>query len=54
LTPGAIILLHDGGKKREKSLAITEAVILAARNKGLTIVPVGTLLGIPSNTTTIK
>jgi peptidoglycan/xylan/chitin deacetylase (PgdA/CDA1 family) len=43
--PGAIILLHDGWPKSDKSLAITEAVIKAAREKGIEIVTVGELLG---------
>jgi peptidoglycan-N-acetylglucosamine deacetylase len=49
IRPGAILLLHDGGVKREKTIAITEAVIKAAREKGYSIVPVGQLLGIPAN-----
>jgi len=44
LKPGAIILLHDGWPKSEKSLAITEAVLNAAQEKGLKIVTVGELL----------
>jgi len=44
LRPGAIILLHDGWPKSEKSLKIAEAVIKAAKEKKLEIVPVGELL----------
>ncbi len=43
--PGAIILLHDGWPKSDKSLAIAEAVIKGAKEKGLEIVTVGELLG---------
>lgn len=46
LQPGAVILLHDGWPKSEKSLEITKAVIKAAKEKGLEIVPLGELLGI--------
>jgi peptidoglycan/xylan/chitin deacetylase (PgdA/CDA1 family) len=45
LKPGAIILLHDGWPKSDKSLAITEAVLKAAKEKGYEVVTVGQLLG---------
>jgi peptidoglycan/xylan/chitin deacetylase (PgdA/CDA1 family) len=44
LEPGAVILLHDGWPKPDKSLAITEAVLKAAKDQGLELVPVGELL----------
>lgn len=47
IKPGAILLLHDGGTKRDKSLAITEAILKTAQQEGFQIVPVGTLLKIP-------
>ncbi len=43
--PGAIILLHDGWPKSDKSLAITEAVLKAAKEKGYEVVTMGKLLG---------
>ncbi len=46
IRPGAVILLHDGWPKSDKSLAITEAVIKAAKEKGFAIVTAGELLGI--------
>jgi peptidoglycan-N-acetylglucosamine deacetylase len=46
IKPGAIFLLHDGGNKREKSLQITEALIVAAQKQGYEIVPVGELLSL--------
>ena len=48
IKPGAIFLFHDGGRKREKTLALTEAVILAAKEKGYEIVTAGELLAWPT------
>lgn len=45
IKPGAILLFHDGWPKADKSLALTEAVLKAAQEKGYKIVPVGQLLG---------
>ena len=45
IQPGAIILLHDGWPKSDKSLAIAEAVLKAAKEKGLEVVPVSRLFG---------
>jgi peptidoglycan/xylan/chitin deacetylase (PgdA/CDA1 family) len=45
IKPGAIILLHDGWPKSQKSLDITKAVIEAAKDQGFEIVTVGELLG---------
>ena len=46
--PGAILLMHDGGgKSREKTLRITEAVLREAGRKGLKSVRLDELLGIP-------
>jgi peptidoglycan-N-acetylglucosamine deacetylase len=47
IKPGAILLLHDGGSKRERSLALTEAVLKAAKENGYEIVTVGELIGSP-------
>lgn len=44
IEPGAIFLFHDGGSKRDKSLALTQAVIEAAKSQGYEIVTVGELL----------
>lgn len=45
LKPGAILLMHDGGgKTREKTLRLTEKVLLAAEKKGLKAVTLETLL----------
>ena len=45
--PGAILLMHDGGGAgREKSLRITEKVLLEARRKGLKAVTLDELLDI--------
>jgi peptidoglycan/xylan/chitin deacetylase (PgdA/CDA1 family) len=45
IKPGAILLLHDGNPHREKSLAITEAILKAAKDKGFAVVTVGQMLG---------
>jgi peptidoglycan-N-acetylglucosamine deacetylase len=44
IKPGAILLLHDGGAKREQSLALTEAVLKAAKEGGYEIVTLGELI----------
>ena len=44
LVPGAILLFHDGGAGREKTLAILPEVIREARQRNLSIVTVGELL----------
>lgn len=44
IKPGAILLFHDGGKNRKKTLRLTETVIKAAKERGYEIVPVGELL----------
>ena len=44
LRPGAILLMHDGGSHRAKTLTIAEAVIKAAREKGLEMVTLSQLL----------
>ena len=47
LRPGAILLLHDGGgKKREKTLRITEKLLQEAARKGLKAVALDELLGL--------
>jgi peptidoglycan/xylan/chitin deacetylase (PgdA/CDA1 family) len=42
--PGAILLFHDGGRNRAKSLQLAEAVIRHAQAEGYRIVTVGQLL----------
>ena len=44
--PGAILLFHDGGGRREKSLALVEAVLKEAKKRGFEVVTVGELIGI--------
>lgn len=46
IQPGAILLFHDGGRKRAKSLQLAEAVIRSAQQQGYEIVTVGQLLGV--------
>jgi len=46
IKPGAILLLHDGNPRREKSLALTEAILKAAQEKGFRPVTVGELLNL--------
>ena len=46
LKPGTIYLVHDGWPKSEKSLAVTEAILKAAKEQGYEIVTVGELLGL--------
>jgi peptidoglycan/xylan/chitin deacetylase (PgdA/CDA1 family) len=46
MRPGCIYLIHDGWPKSDKSLAVTEAILIAAKEKGYTVVPVGELLGL--------
>ncbi len=49
LGPGAILLMHDGGgKAREKTLRLTEAVLIEAARRGLKPVGLDELLGIPA------
>ena len=42
--PGAILLFHDGGKNRKKTLDSLPPIIQAAQKKGYTIVPVSELI----------
>lgn len=44
IQPGAILLFHDGGNKRAKSLEIVDAVIRAAKQQGYEFVTVSQLL----------
>lgn len=46
LKPGAIILLHDGGKNKEKTIRITKAILDEAEKKGLRPVSLYELLNI--------
>jgi len=42
--PGAILLFHDGGVRRDKTINIVDKVIENAREKGLQVIPAGELL----------
>lgn len=42
--PGAILLFHDGNSKREKSLALVEAVLKETIESGFTVITVGEML----------
>jgi peptidoglycan/xylan/chitin deacetylase (PgdA/CDA1 family) len=44
LKPGAILLMHDGGKNKEKTLRITEAILKKARELGLKPVTIDELI----------
>ena len=43
---GAILLLHDGGGKRSRTLDALPKIIEEAQAMGYSIVPLGTLLGL--------
>lgn len=45
IQPGAILLFHDGGKNRKKTLEMLPPIIEEAKKKGYTLVPVGELIG---------
>lgn len=47
LRPGAILLLHDRGKNRERTLRLTEKILEEARKRNLKPVRVDELLGLP-------
>ena len=47
IRPGAILLFHDGGKDRSRTLTIVDAVIRSAREKGYEMVTVSELLQPP-------
>jgi peptidoglycan-N-acetylglucosamine deacetylase len=49
IAPGAILLMHDGGKDRSRTLAAARAVILEARKQGYEILTVSQLLGLRLN-----
>lgn len=46
LTPGAILLMHDGGKNRSRTLETLGALIAEARQQGYEMVTVSELLGL--------
>ncbi len=49
LRPGAILLFHDGGGKvRQRTLRLTEAVLAEAEKRGLVPVTLDGLLGLPA------
>ena len=37
--PGAVFLFHDGGRHREKTLAVVTAVVEALEKKGYRLIP---------------
>ena len=47
IKPGAILLFHDGGKNRQKSLDLAEFILKNALEEGFEIVPVGQLIELP-------
>ncbi len=55
LRPGAILLFHDGGGKvRERTLRLTEAVLAEAEKRGLRAVTLDELLGLPAPVKAVK
>jgi len=46
IAPGAIFLMHDGGKDRSRTAAALPEIISEIRRRGYRIVPVGEMLGI--------
>ena len=44
LAPGTIVILHDGVRDPTNTIASLDAILAAARDKGLEVVPVGALL----------
>jgi len=46
ITPGAILLMHDGGKDRSRTLYAAGAVIAEAKKQGYEILTVSQLLGL--------
>lgn len=46
IKPGAIFLMHDGGRNRQSTVEALPQVIEAIREKGLKVVTVGELLGL--------
>jgi peptidoglycan/xylan/chitin deacetylase (PgdA/CDA1 family) len=46
LQPGAILLMHDGGGNRQRTLEALPRIIEAAQQQGYRIVPVSELLGL--------
>lgn len=49
---GAIVLLHDGGGDRRRTLAATEALVTQLRARGDRFVTLSTMLGVPRDTVT--
>jgi peptidoglycan/xylan/chitin deacetylase (PgdA/CDA1 family) len=45
--PGAIILLHDGGRRREQTVAALPRIITTLRSRGYHFITVPQLLGLP-------
>jgi len=55
LKPGAILLMHDGGgKTRDKTLRITEKILIEAARKGLRPVRLDVLLGTDTTVTGVE
>jgi peptidoglycan/xylan/chitin deacetylase (PgdA/CDA1 family) len=46
--PGAIFLMHDGGKGREPTVEALPKIIEEIQKRGYKIVPVGEMLGLSS------
>jgi peptidoglycan/xylan/chitin deacetylase (PgdA/CDA1 family) len=47
LQPGTIVILHDGVRDPSNTIASLDAILDAARTKGLAVVTVGELLAAP-------
>jgi len=48
IRPGAILLFHDGGRKRQKTIDLIQRLLPKIKEKGLEIVTVGELLSEPT------
>jgi peptidoglycan/xylan/chitin deacetylase (PgdA/CDA1 family) len=48
LSPGAIVILHDGIPDPRRSIEALPGILVAGKEKGLTFVPVGELLDAPA------
>jgi chitin deacetylase len=46
IAPGAILLMHDGGKDRSRTIFAAQAVIIEARKRGYEILTISQLLGL--------
>jgi peptidoglycan/xylan/chitin deacetylase (PgdA/CDA1 family) len=47
--PGAIVLMHDGGRRRETTLSALERLLPQLREQGFELVTISELLGLPQH-----